>query len=94
MRVHPVGEHHQVKAYESHVMGERHPRQADIVLVETRSLSRAPPVGDDVAVREHDAFGLARRTGGKLDERDVFGPGALRLAGFGDVIELIDQEGA
>ncbi len=94
VRVHAVGEHEEVKADQAHVVGERHPRQAHVVLGEARRLGRAVSVGEDVAVGEHDALRLAGRAGGELDESDVGRAGALHAAGARDVIELIDQEGA
>ena len=36
MRLHAIGEHHQMKADQPHVVGQRHPRQADVVRVEAR----------------------------------------------------------
>src|SRR6478752_5669155 len=87
------GKHHQVKADEAHVMGQGHPREAHVVLREAPHLGGAVVVGQEVAMREHDAFGFAGRAGGELDERRVPGRSLLHAAGARDVIEVIHQEG-
>ena len=75
-------------------MGERHPRQAHVVLVESGGFGRTAPVGDDVAVREHHALGRAGGAGGELNEGGVTGTRALYAAGARDVVQVVHQEGA
>jgi hypothetical protein len=94
VRVDAVVEHDEMEADQPHVVGERHPGETDVILREPRRLRRAARVGDDVAVRQHHALGLAGRARGELDEGDVLGRRLNGLAGAGDVIEIVDQEGA
>ena len=92
--VHPIGEHEDVKADETHVVRQRHPRDADVVFGEVRHLGRAAGVCENVVMRQHDALGLAGGAGGELDEGDVIRLRAHRAAGARDVVELVDDKGA
>jgi hypothetical protein len=93
--MHAIGEHDQVKADQPHVVGERHPRQADVVLVEVHRISVAPrmlasrlacvsttPLGSLVEPEENWMKAVS----------SGFARGAAcRCA---QLLELIDQEGA
>ena len=80
MKLHPAAEHEDVHADQAHVVGQWHPREAYIVTVETGGFGGSAPVGEDVGMRQHHAFRLARRAGGELNERDVVRLGTMRLA--------------
>ena len=83
-----------MKADQSHVVGQRHPGEADVIRRELCRFDHAACVGDDVAVRQHHAFRLAGRAGGELDERDIVRPRLIGLPRTRDVVQVIDQEGA
>ena len=61
----------QVKADQAHVVRQRHPRQARVVVAHAHALGDRVDVGREVAVREDHALGLAGRARRELDERDV-----------------------
>ncbi len=82
---------HQVKADESHVVRQRHPRQAGIRRCGADTRTNGVDVGHQVAVREHYALGLAGRAGRILDESDVVGRGGDRRAGLGDVGDFVHE---
>ena len=84
--------HHQVEADQPHVVRERHPAERNVLLAEPGRLRRAFGIGQDVAVGQHHALGLAGGARRELDERRL--PGHERRAGAGtrDVFERVDQE--
>ena len=94
MRRQAVGEHHQMKADQAHVMRQRHPRQADVILTNIDRGADAGDVGHQIGVREHHALGMAGRAGGELDEGHIFRTRPIALAGALDRFELIHQKGA
>src|SRR5215831_20621929 len=94
VRVHAIREHDEMESDQPHVVGERHPGETHVVLVEAPRLGATADVGENVAVGEHYALRVTRRAGGELDEGDVIGTDALHAAWSRDVIEVIDQERA
>src|SRR5579885_385513 len=93
VRVHAAVEHDEMEADQAHVMGERHPGKTDVLRTEARRGDRAPRGGNDVAVRQNHALGLAGGAGGELDEGGIVRPRPMRLTCTRNVIQVIDQEG-
>ena len=82
----------QVESDQSHVVGQRHPRQRRIVRRGTADAGEdGVDVGDQVAMRQHDALGRAGRAGRKLDEGDVVGTGWLRRSRRAQVGDFVDE---
>ncbi len=69
--IHADAEHAQVIADQAHVVRQRHPAQALVVLVPAGPLDDGANIGAQVPVRQHDAFRVARRTRRVLDECGV-----------------------
>ncbi len=87
-----VGEHHQVKADQTHVMGQWHPRQADVVWTEVRDLGGAAHIRHQVGMRERHALGLAGGAGRKLNEGQIPGRGAIGLAAASQLGKIIGEK--
>src|SRR5882724_4337368 len=85
-------EHHDVKADQTHVMGQRHPRQAVVALGQPGRHDGSLAVGNDVAVSQYDTLGFARGTGRELDESNIIGLRLVWLAGPRDVIQVVNEE--
>src|SRR3984957_5225199 len=63
----------QPRADESHVVVERQPTDADVAWTHLYCGADGAHVCEQIGVREHDAFGIARGTGGVLQESDIAG---------------------
>jgi hypothetical protein len=68
-----VVQRRQVEPHQAHVVVERHPVDGDIVGLRAEPLMDGRQIGGDVALREHDAFGLPGAAGRELDEGGIAG---------------------
>ena len=87
-----VGEKHDEHADQTHVVGQGHPGETNVLLAQAGRFGGTTGIGEDVAVGEHHTLRLAGGAGGELDERDVVRADCRGLSGRADLLELVDQE--
>ncbi len=70
-----------VETDEPHVMGQRHPGQAHVLRGQLRRLAHPIAIGQDIAMTQYHALGLAGGPGGELDEGHILWHCRVRFAG-------------
>jgi hypothetical protein len=61
------------RADQSHVVVQRKPADAHVFGAELHGFANGTHIGEEIGVREHHAFGITRRAGGVLQQREVAG---------------------